>query len=37
MEQEDFYVREELHNCILAKEERPYQGVVIPRDMFETE
>ena len=35
MEQEDFDVRKEFHNDVLAKEERPYRGVVIPRELCE--
>ena len=37
MEQEDSDVIQEFQNYVLSKEERPYHGVVIHRDLCETE
>ena len=37
MEQKDFDMIKDFHNYVLSKEERSYHGVVIPRDIFETE
>ena len=37
MEQEDSDVSQEFQNYVLSKEERPYHGVVIHRDLCETE
>jgi hypothetical protein len=37
MEQVNFDIGEEFHNYVLAKEERPYHGVIVPDQICEAE